>query len=51
MKMRLQLHVTTALHLRHATVYPKISGLAAWGERELQMVQLTGTRSSCIAIL
>jgi hypothetical protein len=31
-------------------VYPKVSGLAAWG-RQLQMVQLSATRYSCIAIL
>jgi hypothetical protein len=37
--------------MRGATrVYPKVSGLAAWG-RELQMVQLSTTRCSCIAIL
>jgi hypothetical protein len=31
-------------------VYPKVSGLAAW-ERELQMVELSAARCSCIAIL
>jgi hypothetical protein len=31
----------------HTTVYPEVSGL----ERELQMVQLSATRYSCIVIL
>jgi hypothetical protein len=30
--------------------YPKVSGLAAWGQ-ELHMIQLSATRCSCIAIL
>jgi hypothetical protein len=32
-------------------VYPKVSGLADCLEQELQMVQLSATRCSCIAIL
>jgi hypothetical protein len=37
----------------YTRVYPKVSGLAAWigGGRESQMVQLSATRCSCIAIL
>jgi hypothetical protein len=36
--------------LVHTRVYPKVSGLAAL-ERELQMIQLSATRCSCISIL
>jgi hypothetical protein len=35
---------------RRTRAYSKVSGLAAWG-RELQMVQLSAIRCSCIAIL
>jgi hypothetical protein len=38
--------------VKYTRVYPKVSRLAAWSEeRELQMVQLSATRCSCIAIL
>jgi hypothetical protein len=39
------------LNCLRTRVYPKVSGLTDCLERELQMVQLSTTRCSCIAIL
>jgi hypothetical protein len=42
--------ITAYIFVLHMRVYPKVSGLVAW-EWELQMVQLSATKCSCIAIL